>query len=644
MTPTSDSNAWSSSTQQQRNESLSKRQTGNQRDPLNQRQQQQSLLPSGLASKTTQAPAVSGKLNLLTFDRKRGKTNASGSSTDLESFGNASSSNNSVKSSREFIQRQANNSGAKDERSRLVSVLSFIMKLLIALVVIDLLIYFWPIEEPAVDPKVAAYKPRPKFQGSLAINRLLDTETELLFKDQFHAPESMAWTRDGRAFYTGVEGGFILLVEPYEERWSIVARLNSRRWPALDMSEGVQFISANETDSVRAENQRSSTSKSVPFCTTDVELYGPRAEFEPKLVPLSRCSRPLGIRLSPDETYLYTVDPMSGLYKIQLPTSNSPGDSSSKRAQVMKLIDFSKYHNRSLSFDHDKRIIFGDDIAIEFDSSTASGNQDLIYISDCSTRWSLRYLFRIILENDDTGRILRFQPNEKIIYKMESIVPVSVGSETPDTRNLSFPNGIELTADKTALLISDLNNRRILRHDLKTGKTRHLLWVPGYPDNVRRGLDTLDGRPTYWAGCGCAVSDGKFEIAEHFNEQLKMKTLLVKALHLSGRAAEHLGKLLDWVWLQDFGFELKSVWLKRDPYCNHGLVLQFDDAGQVLQSLHGPSYQSYFRLISEAHEVPIVGADSNSINSSTSSHLYLGSVYYSYLGRLKLSKFISHSN
>lgn len=618
-------------------------------DPYNsslqqQRQQSQCLLPSnlsqqqpsGLGKKQQQAQAGLGsplgrKLNLLTFNRNRQTSEKS-----LAGLRDDASSSNvsSTASSNEFIQfpsgKPVEGNGRRQEESRrkscsiILALLKSAMKFTALVVAISLLVYFWPMEEPEIEPKLAQFKPRPKFQAELQLNDLLNSDSELLFQEQFHAPESMAWSQDKRSFYTGVEGGFILRIEPYEERWSVVARLNSKRWPAFDLSGGVRFVQEQSRDSELGKSaSNSSEGQLVPFCSADVELYGHRAEFEPKLVPLSRCSRPLGMRLSPDQHYLYTIDPFSGLYKIQLPANE-------EQAKVFKLIDFTQYHDKKLSLEREKKIIFGDDIAVEFEQD----GQDLIYISDCSTRWTLRYLFRMIVENDDTGRVLKFHTRDKIIYKLNNITPVEASNSEIDSRNLSFPNGVELTADKQALLVSDLNNRRILRYDLKSGKSKHLLWVPGYPDNVRRGLDSKDGTPTYWAACGCAVSDGKFEIAEFFNLHPQLRKLLLKLLHFSGSIIEFVGQTFSSVCLQDAGLLIKASWFKRDPYCNHGLVLQFNENGQVLQSLHASGFHSSFRMISEAHQVPIV--DDISINS-TQSHLYLGSVYYSYLGRLKLN-------
>lgn len=550
-----------------------------------------------------------------------------------------------------------------------------LFKIMGFLLVLTLIVYFWPIESRLeFEPRVAPPKPRPKFVGTLEMNSHLDDYTEKLYENQFHAPESMAWTADKRAFYTGVEGGFILLVEPYADRWTVAAKLNARH-SIVDLSKGVRFVGAPETGSGDSSEPTSSSSDAttmVPFCDADIQLYGPRAEFEPSRVKLSRCSRPLGVRMAPDGSRLYVADPLSGVYLIELAAnlSQALADRAKplhKLNRVVKLIDFAGQQGEGSPQERPTRpdqVYFGDDIAVNFgggaSSSEAPGGQrlhnDIIYLTDCSRRWSLRYLIWLMLENDETGRVLQFDVAKRELSAMGSIVPVSLDkssgleSQPPNTqlldeRGLSFPNGLELTADKSGLLISDLNNRRILRHHLsgpRAGTTELLMWVPGYSDNIKRGLDEPDGTPTYWFACGCAVSDNKYELVEVLNDMPVIRRLVARWLHVFGTIVGSLGRLFDSTMLKDAGFLLDAAWLKVDPYCTHGLVAQFNEQGEILRSLHGQSYSSNFRLISEAHQVPMAAPEDQTVNGDTQaannrSMLYLGSVYYSYLGRIDLS-------
>lgn len=565
-----------------------------------------------------------------------------------------------------------------------------VMKVSIFLLFINFIIYCWPIGSPEIESKISAYKPRPKFAGPLAINDLLES-SDTLFSGQFHAPESMAWNRDKRSFYTGVEGGFILFVEPYKERWQVVAKLNARN-SIYDQSDGVQLILPHTTVSLNRSsinNNNNNNKQVIPttdnstqfarkdklfvdYCMRDVELYGKRAEFEPQLVSLSRCSRPLGIRLSPDETYLYVNDALAGLFRVALvePDNNSNNNKSRKYQlnQVTKLIDYTSSLEKEFTGSEidDQRLFFSDDIAVDWKGGEDKG--DIVYMTDCSKRWNVRFLLRVILENDDTGRVLSFNVNERTLKPLETIVPAlvkpeqqyhasnnsrvtvnsdefvtesvninGIGQGILDWRNLSFPNGVELTSNKSALLISDLNNRRIIMHHLKgtfKGQSVHLLWVPGFSDNIRRGLDDIEtGEATYWTACGCAVEDGYIEMFEFLNGLPIFRRLVANFVHIIGSFIEFLGYLFDSTGLLDAGLIIKSIWLKVDPYCTHGIVIQFNEEGKILRSLHALHFNSKYKLLSEAHQVPLFDTDEPDNRTSA---LYLGSVYYSYLGRVKL--------
>lgn len=81
--------------------------------------------------------------------------------------------------------------------------------------------------------------------------------------------------------------------------------------------------SANEIDT----NQNARQAEKLTGFTTNVHI--------------SRCSKPLGIRLSPDESFLYVVDTLSGLYRVSLRVAERPF---ANQRLVQRLIDFR--HNR----------------------------------------------------------------------------------------------------------------------------------------------------------------------------------------------------------------------------------------------------------------------------------------------------------
>lgn len=548
--------------------------------------------------------------------------------------------------------------------------LSLMATILALLVILIAVAYVWPIGEPGLHVRKAPPRPRPKFTGSLKVNSKLDDAIHL-FDNQFHGPESLAWLppavySKSASFYTGVEGGFLLRVWPAARRWQIAAKLNSRQ-TIIEESGRSRFIALpNQTnpeysyalDLTPNVNTNGSQQRMVDFCKEDIDFYGQQAEFEPALVKLSRCSRPLGLRLAPTSKYLYVIDPLSGLYKLIRDESVAPisapavnGAISNELTGAIRLLNFEPFQKLSDNKEQDKhRILFADDLAVDWSASLTVPSADVIYFTDCSRRLTLRHLMRMMIEYDDTGRLLMFDTGSRILQELNAVTPTvylpDIGARWPktgsspielettgaarkndghtsdvhklDRRHLSFPNGIEMSSNRSALLIADLNNRRILLHHLKgplKGLSAHLIWLPGYPDNIKRGIDLPDGRASYWTGCGCAVSDSRYELAEFANSLPTLRSTFVRTLNMIGGLVKAIGRLFKSESIQDSGECIKTIWLKWDSICTHGIVVQFTEDGEIIQSLHSTNFGSGEKLLSEASQVPILNDNIHATSS-----------------------------
>jgi sugar lactone lactonase YvrE len=140
-----------------------------------------------------------------------------------------------------------------------------------------------------------------------------------------------------------------------------------------------------------------------------------------------------------------------------------------------------------------------------------------MYFSDASTRfapkdWGGTFEASVldILEQSSTGRILEYDP----ATKTTRIV----------AKGLSFANGVALSANERQIFVAETGKYRVWRIDVNaseldvrqtsglSGATHIVLPnLPGYPDNLMRGLPTKDGKPTLWVGLAkprSAVVDG----------------------------------------------------------------------------------------------------------------------------------------
>lgn len=305
-----------------------------------------------------------------------------------------------------------------------------------------------------------------------------------------------------------------------------------------------------------------------------------------------RCGRPLGLKFDSKGT-LYTVDPYHGLYSINVETG-----------KVKLVVDVGKLGARFL-----------DDLAI---LETTGSDHKVFYMSDASTEWDLYDVAYTVAEGDSTGRLISYN--------------TASGQVKVELDGLSFPNGLELTDDRSSLLLCLFNQRAVYRYHLSGPKTGTMTpfstSLPGEPDNIKRSRDP--NRETYWVG----LYSGRNKHNPHWlADTLKgySPVLTRFALRLGraiGFAIEKVGVLLEKEHLVSVGFDLKTGHLLNVGVCNYGLVLEIDGtSGQVLNSLHSPDGATC--ALSEAFEVKQTGGER---------HFLLGSYANPYLGRLVLPK------
>lgn len=149
-----------------------------------------------------------------------------------------------------------------------------------------------------------------------------------------------------------------------------------------------------------------------------------------------------------------------------------------------------------LSISPDRKIaLLTDKVGIEpivyADAVVVAGNGKM-YLSDASARfapskWGGTFEASIldIIEQSSTGRILEYDPATKTTRVV--------------AKGLSFANGVALSGDQQTLFVNETGKYRVWKiavtaADLDVAKKSHLATVlfdnlPGYPDNLMRGLD-----------------------------------------------------------------------------------------------------------------------------------------------------------
>jgi ribose transport system permease protein len=217
----------------------------------------------------------------------------------------------------------------------------------------------------------------------------------------------------------------------------------------------------------------------------------------------------------------------------------------------------------------DSRLRMADDLDIAPDGK--------IYFSDCTTRYEMTTNALDIIEGRPNGRLVCYDPATR---KTRTLI-----------NHFYFPNGICVAHDGRSVFIASTSLCQIFRYWVEGPRKGELEVaidaLPGNPDNINRASDG-----TYW---------------------LALVGIRTPTFDLAARKP---------------GFRLRMVkqvpgdeWLA--PGLNHGCVLRFNEAGEILDSFWDPTGISHSTLTSMREH---------------KGYLYLGGLENNRIGRIKLDR------
>ncbi|KAJ0012640.1 hypothetical protein NQD34_016974 [Periophthalmus magnuspinnatus] len=175
----------------------------------------------------------------------------------------------------------------------------------------------------------------------------------------------------------------------------------------------------------------------------NLEECGISPEFEPL------CGRPHGIRLNGDGE-LIVADSYLGLFSVN-----------TQSGEKTQLLSNSQGANG---------VPFAFLNGLEISSKTG-----IIYFTDSSSRWGRRHVKLEVIELNNLGRLLSYDPQTRQVRVLLDL--------------LFMPNGIALSPEEDFLLFAETSIGRIMRYWLKGDKagTKEVVMdnMIGYPDNIR---------------------------------------------------------------------------------------------------------------------------------------------------------------
>jgi ribose transport system permease protein len=215
----------------------------------------------------------------------------------------------------------------------------------------------------------------------------------------------------------------------------------------------------------------------------------------------------------------------------------------------------------------DSRLRMADDLDI--------GPDGKIYFSDCTTRYEMTTNTLDVMEGRPNGRLVCYDPITKKTWTV--------------LNHFYFPNGICVSHDGRSVLIASTSLCKVFRYWLdgpRKGELEVLIDdLPGLADNINRASDG-----NYWLAL-VGIRSPAFDLAMR-NPGLRLR--MVKQVPI-------------------------DEWLA--PGMNHGCVLKFTEAGEVLGSWWDPSGISHSTLTSMREH---------------KGYLYLGGLENNRIGRVKL--------
>ncbi|HEX4791356.1 MAG TPA: SMP-30/gluconolactonase/LRE family protein [Actinospica sp.] len=189
--------------------------------------------------------------------------------------------------------------------------------------------------------------------------------------------------------------------------------------------------------------------------------------------------RPLGLEFDADGT-LVVCDATRGLLRVTLPAENAPADTSADAPGAAPSGAPSRAPIGAAAAVVEVLCDEVDGRSLVFVSCPAIARDGTIYFTQSSQRHDLAHYPTDVLEHSGTGRILRHRGGRTDVI----------------AEGLQFANGIVLTEDESALIVSETSAYRLGRHELDgtgriSGTSTLIDALPGFPDNLTPGQDGL---------------------------------------------------------------------------------------------------------------------------------------------------------
>jgi sugar lactone lactonase YvrE len=163
-------------------------------------------------------------------------------------------------------------------------------------------------------------------------------------------------------------------------------------------------------------------------------------------------------------------------------------------------------------------------VPLRFTNDLDLDDEGNIYFTDSSTKYQRRNFMQLVFSAEDSGRVLKYNPNTK-----ETTVVV---------KNLQFPNGVSLSKDGSFFVFCEGSAGRLRKYWLKgekAGTSEVMAILPGFPDNVR-----TNEKGEFWVAIHCRRTmyshlSGLYPTVRKFLLKLPIPSRIQYLLQIGGR-------------------------------------------------------------------------------------------------------------
>lgn len=213
---------------------------------------------------------------------------------------------------------------------------------------------------------------------------------------------------------------------------------------------------------------------------------------------------------------------------------------------------------------------------------------------------------------DNLGLVSLLNPSGRLIHFERS-----TGKLTVLLDNLWFANGVALSPDETFVIAAETHATRIQRFWLvgpKKGKSEMFFeGLPGIPDNITPDVDG------FWVALGLPADPQNPFLPHTRTDMPDFRKFYARSLHLFEMLLNFITHMCPNDYTRDLAYNMHQFAMFGFQPSPRSTIVRMNWEGDVVASFHASDFSSYSHVL------------------ELGDYLYLGSIFHSYIARVKIA-------